>query len=147
MKMNIGKLRTLLKLPPPKEGGKPLTEEQKRKRAGYIVYPVLVLLCAGCVWLALSPSEKEQAKAGQGNGFNTEIPLPEDSRIQESKVAAYEHEEMEKKEKLALGACFGFLFQYGEYAAHYGPNSAHSIWVNDKVTGIKSASYFTRRKK
>ncbi len=30
--MNIGKLRTLLKLPPPKEGGKPLTEEQKRKR-------------------------------------------------------------------------------------------------------------------
>ena len=28
-----------------------------------------------------------------------EIPLPEDSRIQESKVAAYEHEEMEKKEK------------------------------------------------
>ena len=99
MKMNIGKLRTLLKLPPPKEGGKPLTEEQKRKRAGYIVYPVLVLLCAGCVWLALSPSEKEQAKAGQGNGFNTEIPLPEDSRMQESKVAAYEHEEMEKKEK------------------------------------------------
>lgn len=99
MKMNIGKLRTLLKLPPPKEGGKPLTEEQKRKRAGYIVYPVLVLLCAGCVWLALSPSEKEQAKAGQGNGFNTEIPLPEDSRIQESKVAAYEHEELEKKEK------------------------------------------------
>ena len=95
MKMNIGKLRTLLKLPPPKEGGKPLTEEQKRKRAGYIVYPVLVLLCAGCVWLALSPSEK----AGQGNGFNTEIPLPEDSRIQESKVAAYEHEELEKKEK------------------------------------------------
>lgn len=54
---------------------------------------------------------------------------------------------LEKKEKLALGACFGFLFQYGEYAAHYGPNSAHSIWVNDKVTGIKSASYFTRRKK
>ena len=99
MKMNIGKLRTLLKLPPPKEGGKPLTEEQKRKRAGYIVYPVLVLLCAGCIWLALSPSEKEQAKAGQGNGFNTEIPLPEDSRMQESKVAAYEHEEMEKKEK------------------------------------------------
>lgn len=99
MKMNIGKLRTLLKLPPPKEGGKPLTEEQKRKRAGYIVYPVLVLLCAGCVWLALSPSEKEQAKAGQSNGFNTEIPLPEDSRMQESKVAAYEHEEMEKKEK------------------------------------------------
>lgn len=99
MKMNIGKLRTLLKLPPPKEGGKPLTEEQKRKRAGYLVYPVLVLLCAGCVWLALSPSVKEQAKAGQGKGFNTEIPLPEDSRMQESKVAAYEHEELEKKEK------------------------------------------------
>lgn len=52
---------------------------------------------------------------------------------------------LEKKEKLALGACFGFLFQYGEYAALYGPNSAHSVWVGDKVTGIKNASYFTRR--
>ena len=97
--MNIGKLRTLLKLPPPKEGGKPLTEEQKRKRAGYIVYPVLVLLCAGCVWLALSPSEKEQAKAGQSNGFNTEIPLPEDSRMQESKVAPTSMRKWRKKEK------------------------------------------------
>ena len=46
---------------------------------------------------------------------------------------------------VALGACFGFLFQYGEYTALYGPNSARSVWVGDKATGIKNASYFTRR--
>ena len=54
-------------------------------------------------------------------------------------------EQLEKKEKLALGACFGYLFQYGEYATIYGPNSACSVWVGDKVTGIKNASYFIRR--
>lgn len=54
---------------------------------------------------------------------------------------------LEKKEKLALGACFGFLFQYGQYAGFYGSNSACSTWVGDKVTGIKNASYFVRRGK
>lgn len=53
--------------------------------------------------------------------------------------------ELERKEKLALGACFGFLFQYGEYADKYGDGSARSVWVGDKTTGIKTASYFVVR--
>lgn len=53
---------------------------------------------------------------------------------------------LERKEKLALGACFGFIFQYGEYAPFYGPHTAHKIWVGEKITNIKNASYFIKKK-
>ena len=49
------------------------------------------------------------------------------------------NKELEKKEKLALGACFGYLFKsilcYSE---------AKTVWVGDKITNIKNASYFTK---
>lgn len=52
---------------------------------------------------------------------------------------------MAKNEKLGLGACFGFLFQYGEYKKEYGAGSAVVKWVGDEITGIKNASYFKKR--
>lgn len=102
MKMDIQKIRTLLKSR--FEGnGKPLTEEQKRKRARFVVYPLFVLLFAGCLWLIYSPSGKEQEKEAEGKGFNTDIPSPEDRKIQGNKVDAYEKEEMAEKEKRRHG--------------------------------------------
>ncbi|MFI3129570.1 MAG: hypothetical protein R3Y18_05835 [Bacillota bacterium] len=53
--------------------------------------------------------------------------------------------EMEKFEKQGIGACFGYLFQYGEYCSQYGAKSATSKWVGDSVTGIKNASYFRKK--
>lgn len=105
MKMDIRKIRERLKIPPsePKEGKKPLTEEQKRKRAKFIVYPLFVLLLAGCLWLIYSPSEKEREMESKGKGFNTDIPSPEDRKIQGNKVDAYEKEEMAEKEKRRQG--------------------------------------------
>lgn len=38
---------------------KPLTPEEKRRRAKYIVYPFFCLLCMGFLLLVFSPSEKE----------------------------------------------------------------------------------------
>ena len=49
------------------------------------------------------------------------------------------NKELEKKEKLALGACFGFLFK-----AILGYSEAKTVWVGDKTTNIKNASYFIR---
>lgn len=105
MKMDIRKIRERLKIPPsePKEGKKPLTEEQKRKRTKFIVYPLFVLLLAGCLWLIYSPSEKERELESKGRGFNTDIPSPEDRKIQGNKVDAYEKEEMAEKEKRRQG--------------------------------------------
>ena len=61
MKTDIGKtierIRKRLGIP---LGGerKPLTEEERRKRARLVVYPLFVLLFAGCIWLIYSPARK-----------------------------------------------------------------------------------------
>ena len=44
-------------------------------------------------------------------------------------------------EKLALGACFGYLFQFTE---KFGYKKAISVWVGLSATGMKNASYFTK---
>ena len=48
-------------------------------------------------------------------------------------------EEMTANEKRGLGACFGYLFQF-----MYGYKEAKSVWVGEKTTGIKNASYFIK---
>jgi hypothetical protein len=55
MKMDFQKIRERLGL----SSDKPLTPEEKRRRARYIVYPFFCLLCAGFLLLVFSPSEKE----------------------------------------------------------------------------------------
>ena len=76
--------------------GKPLTEEQKRKRAKFIVYPAFVLLFLGCIWLIYPLSDK---KNGERDGFNIEMPSPKRQDMQGNKVDAYEQEAMVAKEK------------------------------------------------
>ena len=58
MKMDFQKIRERLGL----SSDKPLTPEEKRRRARYIVYPFFCLLCAGFLLLVFSPSEKEKAE-------------------------------------------------------------------------------------
>ena len=104
MKTDIGKtierIRKRLGIP---LGGerKPLTEEERRKRARLVVYPLFVLLFAGCIWLIYSPSRKEREETVQG--FNTDIPSPENRKMRKSKVDAYEEAELARKEKQRRG--------------------------------------------
>lgn len=77
----------------------PLTEEQRQKRRKMLVYPLMGLLFIGSMWLIFAPSEKEKAEAGQGTGFNTEMPLPAESGIIADKRTAYELAQMEEKQK------------------------------------------------
>lgn len=48
-------------------------------------------------------------------------------------------EKMTANEKQGLGACFGYLFQF-----MYGYKEAKPVWVGEKTTGIKNASYFIK---
>lgn len=97
--MEIRKIKTRLGL----SLDKPLTPEEKRKRAKYIIYPAMCLLFAGCIWLIYSPSEKDRAEEAKGKGFNTEIPSPGEQPIEGNKMNAYEREELAKKEKQRRG--------------------------------------------
>ena len=98
MKMDIRKIRTLLKIPFKGEG-KPLTEEERRRRARFVVYPLFALLFIGCLWLIYSPSGEDKEKEARGRGFNTDIPSPENRKMLGNKVDAYEEEELARKEK------------------------------------------------
>lgn len=99
MKMDFQKIRERLGL----SSDKPLTPEEKRRRARYIVYPFFCLLCAGFLLLVFSPSEKEKAEKEKGKGFNVEMPSPKDSEMEGDKVSAYEQEALAKKEKWRRG--------------------------------------------
>ncbi len=51
---------------------------------------------------------------------------------------------MSKTDKRCLGACFGYLFKYilaPKYSCKYYPVS---VWVGEKQTDIKNASYFIK---
>lgn len=93
MKMDFQKIRERLGV----SNDKPLTPEEKRRRAKYIVYPFFCLLCMGFLLLVFSPSEKEKAEMEKGRGFNVEMPSPEDSEMEGNKVSAYEQEALAKR--------------------------------------------------
>ena len=82
---------------------KPLTEQQRQQRKKMLVYPLMVLLFAGCMWLIFAPSQEDKEKEQQGQGFNTDMPLPEDSKIIGDKTKAYEQLELEKRRKERWG--------------------------------------------
>ena len=55
---------------------KPLSEEQKRKRAGFVVYPLMFLLCLGSFYLIFSPSGQERGRQDKGQDSIQKSLLP-----------------------------------------------------------------------
>lgn len=100
--MDIQKIKTRLGLSPDKD--KPLSPEERRKRAKFIIYPAMAVLFIGSLWLIYSPSGKEKEEVAKGRGFNTEMPSPEKLKMEGNKVNAYEQEELAKKQKARKGA-------------------------------------------
>jgi len=82
---------------------KPLTEQQRQQRRKMLVYPLMGLLFLGCMWLIFAPSSEDREKARQGQGFNTDMPLPEDSKIIGDKAKAYEQLQLENRQKERRG--------------------------------------------
>ena len=82
---------------------RPLTEEQRQRRKKMLVYPLMVLTFLGCMWLIFVPSQKDGGKERQGLGFNTDMPLPENSGIIGDKAKAYEQQQLENRKKERRG--------------------------------------------
>ena len=60
---------------------RPLTEEQRLLRRKMLVFPLMGLTFLGCMWLIFSPSQEDREKERQGQGFNTDMPQPENAGI------------------------------------------------------------------
>lgn len=82
---------------------RPLTEEQRQLRRKMLVYPLMGLTFLGCMWLIFSPSQEDRNKERQGQGFNTDMPQPEDSKIIGDKAKAYEQQQLENRQKERRG--------------------------------------------
>ena len=82
---------------------RPLTEEQRQRRKKMLVYPLMVLTFLGCMWIIFAPSQKDGGKERQGLGFNTDMPLPENSGIIGDKAKAYEQQQLENRKKERRG--------------------------------------------
>ena len=82
---------------------KPLTEEQRQRRRKMLVYPLMGLTFLGCMWLIFSPSQEDREKERQGQGFNTDMPQPEDAGIIGDKAKAYEQQQLENRQKQHRG--------------------------------------------
>ena len=97
----------------PKKEDKPkreLTPQQVQQRRKMIVFPLMFLAFAGCMYLIFAPSGKEDVNVESVGGFNADIPLPAEDGIIADKQAAYEQAMMNRKreEKIQSLQDFGF---------------------------------------
>lgn len=98
--------------PAVKEEKKTLTPAQLQKRKKMVIFPLLLLLFAGSMWLIFAPSGDK--KNEQVDGFNTELPDPNKNGIIGDKREAYMQETMQSKQQAKMQSLQDFAFQLGE---------------------------------
>ena len=74
----------------------PLTPEEIRKRRKMLVYPLLFLVFGVAMWLIFEPSDEGESLP---DGFNVEVPMPEEKNLPSDKRAAYEQQDFERKQR------------------------------------------------
>ena len=108
----------------PKKDDKPkreLTPQQVQQRRKMIVFPLMFLAFAGCMYLIFAPAEKEDVNVESVGGFNADIPLPAEDGIIADKQAAYEQAMMNRKRKEKIQSLQDFGFTTEEEAGETKP--------------------------
>ena len=87
-----------------------LTPQQVQQRRKMIVFPLMFLAFAGCMYLIFAPSGKEDVNVESVGGFNADIPLPAEDGIIADKQKAYEQAMISRRqqEKIQSLQDFGF---------------------------------------
>lgn len=93
---------------------KQLSPQELQKRKKLIIFPLMFLAFAGCMWLIFAPSSKDEVKPDEIGGFNADIPLPKEDRIYSDKKTAYEQESMKSKQEDRMRSLQDFGFTLGE---------------------------------
>ena len=97
----------------PKKENKPkreLTPQQVQQRRKMIVFPLMFLAFAGCMYLIFAPSGKEDVNVESVGGFNADIPLPAEDGIIADKQKAYEQAMMNRKQQDKIQSLQDFGF-------------------------------------
>ena len=93
---------------------KQLSPQELQKRKKLIIFPLMFLAFAGCMWLIFAPSSKDEVKPDEIGGFNADIPLPKEDGIYSDKKTAYEQESMKAKQEDRMRSLQNFGFTLGE---------------------------------
>ena len=91
----------------PKRELSPKEVQQRRKM---IVFPLMFLAFAGCMYLIFAPSDKEDVNVESVGGFNADIPLPAEDGIIADKQTAYEQAMISRKQRDKIQSLQDFGF-------------------------------------
>lgn len=88
-----------------------LTPQQVQQRRKMIVFPLMFLAFAGCMYLIFAPSGKEDVGMESVGGFNADIPLPAEDGIIADKQKAYEQAMINRRQQDKIQSLqdFGFI--------------------------------------
>ena len=87
-----------------------LTPRQVQQRRKMIVFPLMFLAFAGCMYLIFAPSGKEGVNVESVGGFNADIPLPAEDGIIADKQKAYEQAMISRKQQDRIQSLQDFGF-------------------------------------
>ena len=93
-----------------KKPKKELTPQQVQQRRKMIVFPLMFLAFAGCMYLIFAPSGKEDVNMESVGGFNANIPLPAEDGIIADKQKAYEQAMLNRKQQDKIQSLQDFGF-------------------------------------
>jgi conjugative transposon TraM protein len=84
--------------------------QKRRKR---LVMPLFFLLFAGVMWLIFAPSKEAAEDAAGQDGFNSEVPMPEDDGLVSDKLTAYEQESQRERQQEKMRSLQDFSAMFG----------------------------------
>ena len=87
-----------------------LSPKEVQQRKKMIVFPLMFLAFAGCMYLIFAPSGKEDVNVESVGGFNADIPLPAEDGIIADKQKAYEQAMMNRKQQDKIQSLQDFGF-------------------------------------
>jgi conjugative transposon TraM protein len=90
------------------------TNKKSQDLKKYVIFALMGIICAGCIWFIFAPSADEKAKQEAQAGFNTDIPMPKDEGLVEDKRDAYEQEQMKKKQEERMHSLQDFSSLLGD---------------------------------
>ena len=88
-----------------------LSPKEVQRRRKMIVFPLMFLAFAGCMYLIFAPSGKDKTNVESVGGFNADLPLPAEDGIIADKQTAYEQAMMSRKRQDRIQSLqdFGFI--------------------------------------
>lgn len=112
---------------------KELTEEQKQRQKKMIIYPLMVLLFIGSMWLIFAPTKTEREQLQEG--FNTDIPAPASNTLHDDKAKAYEQDILNRKQQERR--------ELQDLASMFGDEESveDELYIEEPKTVAKSKSY------